>query len=395
MPLVCYIVEPSEGVTKNVMIYGHLDKQPYGEGWNTDPCDPVIKGDLMYGRGASDDGYAPFSAMLAIKAGQEQNMKMPRICLVLEAEEESGSPNLVELLKIAAGSIGVPDACFCMDSGAFDYNQLWITSSLRGICIIDLKVEIGKAGYHSGEVGGIVPETFRVIRQLINRLDDPVTGRVCDELRIECPQFKKEEAEFMAKLGGEELFRKYGVVEGAKYFNEADIPDMYLNNVWYPNLSVTGADGLPPIASAGNVVRASTSVRLSMRLCPAFNAQKAEEILKEKLTTDVPYNAKVTLSSGHAGNGWSMKELSPWLDQSIKEAGSLFYDGKPTGSYGMGGSIPFLSELEKVYPGVAIVAFGVLGPQSNAHGPNEMIHLPYTKKLTCSLAHVIQSVANQ
>lgn len=179
MPLVCYIIEGSEGITKNLMMYGHLDKQPYGEGWNTDPCDPVIKGPLMYGRGASDDGYAPFSCMLAIKACQDQGMKLPRMCLVLEAEEESGSPNLVELLHLASDSIGVPDACFCMDSGAFDYDQLWITSSLRGICIIDLKVEIGQAGYHSGEVGGIVPETFRVIRQLIDRLDDPVTGQVC------------------------------------------------------------------------------------------------------------------------------------------------------------------------------------------------------------------------
>lgn len=199
----------------------------------------------------------------------------------------------------------------------------------------------------------------------------------------------------MAKLGGEELYRKYGVVDGAKYCNEEDIPDMYLRNVWYPNLSITGADGLPPIAQAGNVVRASTSVRLSMRLCPAMDAHEAEEILKKKLTENVPYNAKVTLSSGHAGNGWSMKELEPWLDTSIREAGALFYDGKPTGSYGMGGSIPFLSELGKMYPQVAIVAFGVLGPNANAHGPNEMIHLPYTKKLTCSLAHVIQSVANQ
>lgn len=199
----------------------------------------------------------------------------------------------------------------------------------------------------------------------------------------------------MANLGGEQLYRKYAVVPGAKYFNEADIPDMYLNNVWYPNLSVTGADGLPPIAMAGNVVRSSTSVRLSMRLCPAMNAKEAEEIIVKKLTENVPYNAKVTLSKGHAGNGWSMKELPAWLDQSIKEAGAQFYEGKPTGSYGMGGSIPFLSELEKVYPNVSIVAFGVLGPEANAHGPNEMIHLPYTKKLTCALAHVIQSVANQ
>lgn len=166
LPLVVYVVEPSEGVTQNVMVYGHLDKQPYGTGWDEDlsPTEPTIKNGRMYGRGASDDGYAPFSCMLAVKAAQEQGVPMPRVALVLETEEESGSPNLVNLLKEAAEVIGTPDACFCMDSGAFDYNQLWITSSLRGICIIDMTVEHGKAGYHSGEVGGIVPETFRIVR---------------------------------------------------------------------------------------------------------------------------------------------------------------------------------------------------------------------------------------
>lgn len=166
LPLIVYVVEPSEGITKNVMVYGHLDKQPYGTGWDEDlsPTVPTIKNDCMYGRGASDDGYAPFSCMLAIKAAQEQGVKMPRVALVLETEEESGSPNLVALLEQAKDFIQPPDMLFCMDSGAFDYNQLWITSSLRGICIIDLTVELGSAGYHSGEVGGIVPETFRIVR---------------------------------------------------------------------------------------------------------------------------------------------------------------------------------------------------------------------------------------
>ena len=189
LPLVCYVVEPTEGCKKNIMVYGHLDKQPYGTGWfdRLSPTEPKIEGDLMYGRGASDDGYAPFSCMLAVKACQDQGVPTPRICLVLETEEESGSPNLVALLGIAKESIGVPDACFCMDSGAFDYEQLWITSSLRGICILDVNIQIGVNGYHSGEVGGIVPETFRVLRQLLDRLDDPKTGKVIDALHVELP----------------------------------------------------------------------------------------------------------------------------------------------------------------------------------------------------------------
>lgn len=184
LPLLVYIVEPTEGINKNVMVYGHLDKQPYGTGWDEDlsPTEPTIKNGRMYGRGASDDGYAPFSCMLAVKAAQEQGVPMPRICLVLETEEESGSPNLVKLLKDAQGLIGKPDACFCMDSGAFDYKSLWITSSLRGICILDMTVQHATGGYHSGAVGGIVPETFRIVRSLLNRLDDVETGQVMNEL---------------------------------------------------------------------------------------------------------------------------------------------------------------------------------------------------------------------
>lgn len=239
---------------------------------------------------------------------------MPRVALVLETEEESGSPNLISLLNQASDSIGTPDYCFCMDSGAFDYNQLWMTSSLRGICILDVTVECGKAGYHSGEVGGIVPETFRIIRTLLDRLDDSKTGEVCQELRAHpVPEWKVKEAEFMANLAGPEMHNKYGIVEGAQYCNQNDRVKMYLNNTWEPNLSVTGADGLPPVGLAGNVVRASTSLRFSMRLPPSMNAKDAEAIMRKKLTEDVPYGAKVSIGGGHAGSGWCMKELTPDL----------------------------------------------------------------------------------
>lgn len=159
-------------------------------------------------------------------------------------------------------------------------------------------------------------------------------------------------------------------------------------------MSITGADGLPPVGMAGNAVRSSTSVRISMRLSPIMDPKKAEAIMREKLTTNVPYNAKVTIAGGHAGSGWCMKVLNEHLDKAIRDAGAAFYNGKPTGSYGMGGSIPFLTELGTMYPETEIVALGLLGPNSNAHGPNEMLHLDYAKRLTCCLAHIIQSVAD-
>jgi len=317
---------------------------------------------------------------------------MPRIAVILETEEESGSPNLITLLKKASDSIGNPDIMYCMDSGAFDYEKLWITSSLRGIVIIDCWVECGAAGYHSGEVGGIVPETFRIVRTLLDRLDDKETGEVCAELQCEVPAWKSVEAKELAELAGPGMHNKYAVVDGVKYCSQDNLEKLYLKSTWEANLSVTGCDGLPGIAMAGNVIRPKTGVRISMRLPPTMDPKKAQAIMEEKLTKDVPYNAKVTLGGGHAGSGWCMKDIQPWLMDSIKKAGEDFY-GKPTGTYAIGGSIPFLSELEKMYPKTEIIALGVLGPNANAHGPNEMINLTFTKKLTCALSHMLADSA--
>lgn len=205
-----------------------------------------------------------------------QGVKLPRCALVFETEEESGSPNLIRLLEVAKDFIGTPDFCFCMDSGAFDYNQMWCTSSLRGVVIVELTVQFGKSGYHSGEVGGIIPETFRIIRSLLDRLDDSATGRVVDDFQVEIPQWAKDEAHHMASLSGPEMHAKYDYHQGCLPMQHDDLPEMYLNNTWRANLSITGAAGLPDTGIAGNVVRASTSLKLSMRLPPSGNPAEAE-----------------------------------------------------------------------------------------------------------------------
>jgi len=327
-PLIVYTVEKSASASdKTLMFYGHLDKQPWMEGWEEGlaPCDPVIRGDYLYGRGGADDGYAPFSTMLAIKNAQEQGVAHPRCVLVLETEEESGSPNLIALLTAAKDTIGEPDFLFCLDSGAFDYEQMWITSSLRGVTLCDLTVSGAKGGYHSGEVGGIVPETFRVVRELLSRLDDPATGEVIKELHTELPGYARPEAEHMVALSGKEMCTKYKMHEGVKYMSEDDLVEMYLNNTWRPNLSITGAGGLPDYQKAGNVVRASTSLRLSMRLPPNQDAHKAAAIVKSKLTQNVPHNCKVEIHGDHNGNGWCMKEPEQWLVEVMNQASNDFY----------------------------------------------------------------------
>lgn len=271
--------------------------------------------------------------------------------MVLETEEESGSPSLLYLLELAKEAIGRVDYCFCMDSGAFNYDQMWATSSLRGITIVDVTISGSKTGYHSGEVGGILPESFRVLRSILDRVDDKETGRVLlQDLHVDIPDWAQKEAEQMAALSGDMLFKKYDTHEGTLAMGEDNLKEMYLNNTWRPNLSITGAAGLPDIAIAGNVVRGSTSVRLSMRLPPGCDPKKATEAIKKAVTTDVPYNFKVECSDGHEGSGWCMKEMEPWFDTAMRKAGKDFFDGKDTGTYGMGGSIPFLCELGSMYP---------------------------------------------
>lgn len=255
-----------------------------------------------------------------------------------------------------------------------------------------MTVSAAAGGYHSGEVGGIVPETFRVMRNLLDRLDDSKDGMAMKELQTEMPAYARPEAERMVKLSGKEMMEKYKMEPGVEYCSQEDQVEMYLNNTWRANLSVTGAGGLPDYSRAGNVVRPSTTLRLSMRLPPNMDAQVASKAVRAKLQNDVPHNCKVDIKGDHNGNGWCMKDPAPWFHDAINNASKHFYDGKDYGSYGMGGSIPFLSQLGGIYPNTFIVALGLLGPQSNAHAPNEAVNLAYAKRLTMCMSHILVDV---
>lgn len=393
-PLYIYVVDGE--VDKTVMMYGHLDKQPYNAAkWSEGlhPTKAVVKDGWLYGRGGADDGYAPFLALLAVKNAQMQGAKIPRIALVLETEEESGSPSLTKLLETARPIIGNPAYCICLDSGAFDYKRLWLTSSLRGICVVDVNIQAGAQGYHSGETGGIIPETARVARVLMDRVDDSNTGKVLiPELQTEIPTWAKEEAKYIANLSGDRMYKKYNFTPGVEAMGQENLPEMYLNNTWRANASITGADGFPPIKSAGNVVRSKTSYRISMRLPPNCKPVQAVKGMHRALSKETPYNCQIELEGNHTGSGWCMKEQAPWFDKALKDIGTEFYGEKP-GSYGMGGSIPFLSELEIMFPSTNILALGIIGEKSNAHGPDEGMNLDYTKRLLCCVSHLLTTIA--
>ncbi|WP_442681869.1 M20 family metallopeptidase [Stenotrophomonas sp. JC08] len=373
-----------------VLLYGHLDKQPEMTGWDDDlgPWIPVLRDEKLYGRGGADDGYAIFGSLAAILALQEQGLPHARCVILIEACEESGSYDLPAYVDHLADRIGQPSLVVCLDSGCANYDQLWCTTSLRGLTGGNFTVKVLNEGVHSGDASGVVPSSFRLLRQLLSRIEDETTGRILLEgLHTEIPAERLEQAKRAADVVDTAIFDKFPLVEGLKPMND-DLTELVLNRTWRPALSVTGIGGMPPLESAGNVLRPETSVKLSLRLPPTANGKVCGELLKEALLRDPPNGAQVTLELEKASTGWNAPAMAPWLTQSIDDASQAFF-GKPAMYMGEGGSIPFMGMLGEKFPGAQFMITGVLGPHSNAHGPNEFLHIPMGKRVTSCVSKVL------
>jgi acetylornithine deacetylase/succinyl-diaminopimelate desuccinylase-like protein len=387
-PLI-YIEVPGQG-DDTVVLYGHLDKQPEMTGWADDlgPWKPVLKGDKLYGRGGADDGYAIFGSLAALLALREQGVAHARCVILIEACEESGSYDLPYYVDHLAARIGNPSLVVCLDSGCGNYDQLWLTTSLRGMTGGELTVQVLEEGVHSGDASGVVPSSFRILRELLSRLEDPETGKIKPkELYVDIPAQRIEQAKRSADVLGKAIYDKFPFVAGMQPVTH-DLTELVLNRTWRPQLAVTGVDGMPPLDSAGNVLRPLTSVKLSLRVPPTLNGAKAGEFVKQLLEKDPPYGAKVTFKLEKDGSGWNAPQLSPWLEQAVADA-SEHYFGAPSAYMGEGGSIPFMGMLGEKFPQAQFLITGVLGPHSNAHGPNEFIHIPTGKKVSMVVAEVV------
>ena len=380
---------------KTVFMYGHLDKQPESSGWNEGlgPWTPKIIDDKLYGRGGADDGYSIYASVAILQILQKMNASHPRVVGLFECCEESGSfdlPAYFDILRDRMGDVGM---VVCLDSGAANYDQLWMTNSLRGSVAGTLKVEVATEGIHSGDASGVVPSSMRIMRQLFDRLEDQKTGEILPEVcKCEIPPKRLQEAKETAAILGEKLIKRFPWAKGA---NGAPVQpvtddplDAYLNRSWRSTLCVTGVDGIPTLADAGNVLRPYTAFKISMRMPPTVNAKQASVEIKTLLEENPPYNAKVTFTPAQASQGWSLQDYEPWLEDALQQASQKFY-GAPCGYNGQGGSIPLINMLQENFPSAQMLVCGVLGPGSNAHGPNEFIHLGYARKLTASLALVL------
>jgi len=379
-----------------VLMYGHLDKQPEFSGWRHDlgPWTPKYEDGRLYGRGGADDGYAVYASLTALMALDRQGVPRPRCVGLIETCEESGSYDLLPYVDALRDRLGRVALVVCLDSGAGNYDQLWMTTSLRGMVGGTLEVQVLDEGVHSGDSSGVVPSSFRILRHLLDRLEDSATGRLLPQsFHCEVPAERAEQVRETARILGEEVWRRLpwscGADGGFVLPMTTDPEEALLNRTWRPTLSVTGAEGLPPLSSAGNVLRPRTAFKLSLRLPPPVDAAAAAQELKELLEADAPYNARVLFQvSDGVATGWDAPETSPWLAKSL-EAASRQYYGAPCGYIGQGGTIPLMSMLQEGFPQAQFMVCGVLGPKSNAHGPNEFLHVPYGKKLTAAVAQVI------
>jgi len=374
-----------------VLLYGHMDKQPEMQGWAPDlsPWKPVIAGDRLYGRGGADDGYATFASLTAIMALAERGVNHSRCVVLIEACEESGSYDLPFYVNHLAARIGNPSLVICLDSGCGNYEQLWLTTSLRGLAGGTLRVKVLEEGVHSGDASGIVPSSFRVLRSLLDRLEDPTTGKLRAEVMyVDIPKERVAQAREVAGVLGAHVYDKFPWLSGMQPMAQ-DHAELVLNRTWRPALSITGAEGLPALEDAGNVLRPQTAVKVSLRLPPTLDPQMASQRLKELLEKDPPYGAHVEFEVEKSSTGWAAPSLKSWLADSIDTASKDFF-GPKSASMGEGGTIPFMGMLQERFPEAQFMVTGLLGPKSNAHGPNEFLHIPTGKKLTASVARVLR-----
>ncbi|NNF15938.1 MAG: M20/M25/M40 family metallo-hydrolase [Gammaproteobacteria bacterium] len=383
-------------IDDTVMLYGHLDKQPEFSGWEEDlhPWKPVIRDGKLYGRGGADDGYAVFGSLTAIKALQEQGIPHARCVVIIEFCEESGSFDLPFYMDALEDRIGKPTLVVCLDAECGNYDQLWCTTTLRGNVVGTLNVDVLTEGVHSGAASGIVPSSFRVVRELLDRIEDATNGNTrLAELECEIPLQRQQQARAAAEVLGETVVAKFPWAPGMLPVTD-DVYQLLLNNTWGASLSVTGASGIPEMGNAGNVQRPGTALKLSFRIPPTNDAKTAAAAIKHALETTPPYNARVNFEIQSAMDGWSAPELAPWLEASMHQASEDFF-GAPAMYLGTGGSIPFMGMLGEKFPGVQFLVTGVLGPKSNAHGPNEFLHLATGKAVTACVSRVLMDHAQR
>ena len=270
--------------------------------------------------------------------------------ILIEGSEESGSPHLPATLDVIADRLGRPSLVVSLDSGCLSYDRIWCTGSVRGLVSGTLTVRVLEQGVHSGSAAGLVPSSFRIARMLLSRIENETTGEILlDELKVAIPSSVRRDSQTVAGMVGDEYFEEFPVVDGLEIAG-THTADRLVRRNWQPAMSVTGADGLPALVSAGNVLRPFTSLQLGFRLSPTCDSRLCAEAIERVLTADPPYGARVTFELQSAADGWAAPVREKWLDEAVDAASAECF-GSSFGTVGEGGTIPFLGMFERSLPG--------------------------------------------
>ena len=401
-PLLCVDIPATHGCDKTAILYGHIDVQPADEkNWDhrrgLSPWKPVQiqdeDGHRLYGRGTADDDYAVFAAMTSILALEYQNIPHPRCVILIESGEESGSPDMAYYLDRLKDRLGNPSLVVALDSGCGTYDRLWVTSSLRGTIVGILDLQVLKHAVHSGLAGGVVPDTFRIARLLLEEIEDAQSGEILCGLTVPIPKSIVDQARVAAVAEGTQFLAQFPWINASSIAPSLEqLTELILDQTWRPALAVAGIDGLDSVEHAGNVLRAGTRVKFSMRIPPTVDCEMAVNELRRAFSrVSVPESVRVSLEL-HARSGWVIPSLAPWFQRALDEASHILFTDKAV-LRGEGASIPLMTDLSTRYPEAQFLIVGVLGPQSNAHGPDEFLHVDYAKKITASLALMLKAQA--
>lgn len=347
-----------------VMLYAHHDVQPPGkdEDWDTPPFEPTVRGDRLYGRGAADDKAGVMAHIAAIRAFIETAGTDFELGLVLfiEGEEEFGSRSFKNFLLRHREHMAA-DVIVVADSDNWDINTPALTVALRGNATFRLTVRTLEHASHSGMFGGAAPDAMLAMMRLLSTLHDD-NGSVAVE---GLTSFEGETPEYPES----QLSLEAAFLDGVTSIGTGTIP----SRLWYqPSITVTGIDA-PSVANASNTLLPSVSVRVSSRIAPGQTADDAYEAIARHLHAHAPFGATVEIDDVDRGEPF-LVDTSGWAVAEAKDAMALAWGVEPVET-GIGGSIPFISDLVELFPDAQILVTGVEDPDSRAHSPNESLHL--------------------
>ena len=383
---------------RTVIFYGHYDKQPYGTGWDKDksPTNPVIVDGRLYGRGSADDGYASFSILTAIKTCQEFNCLMPRICCLFEGAEESTDADLKYYFDKLIPILGDNVVAFIpLDSGCPDYDRLWMANSLRGIVDIDVNIQtLDQESHYGPEASGIIAENLFLMRKIYDGLVDSTNGEFkLEEFKIaedKIPAIVMEQMQKEIEIVGDNFIKNIPLYEGVSPL-KTDVKELMINNRWKPSCFILGIDNCPKTEDRGFGVSSGINVRMSIRIPPTVDKNKAIEALKKALSDNIYFGAQVKLGYLDYGEGVLLANMSNKVKNILNKA-SLEFFGNESVFTGVGGSIPFIGYFQSKYPNTDIICTGIVGSDSHEHGPNENLNIEACKKMVCVLCYFLSKI---